>query len=336
MNRFHIDEWPVRESVSFEDYSIGEEQSTSIVTALEWSPPGLAKHRRSVLAVLTSNLILSLWAADSDPTVNENWKRVIVLYNAFEKSWERRCLSKNLAMPTGNALARKLRVRSMAWAPQIRRKPEKCEKSFETTWGVFVLAVTNDDGEIIFLLISSPYTTSSTAWDCNIATSFFLDETARGNGFSTLYSTAEKQSGEVNRNSGAETQLEDQVDDKPPSRDKNTVTARPSLFRSAFAKKCFFENIAWGPWRVDGDAETLITLSSCRVVIHCIFRVLFPFPLNTIFSCVPRFYFKKVFRCERDDFNLADRPIAWQNHVSCSPYYHMRVRNQMVDGFEGK
>lgn len=318
VNTFTVDEWPIQESTSFEDLSIGAEQSISIVTALAWSPPGLAKHRRSVLAVLTSNLVVSLWASTSDPTVNENWQRILILHNAVQKSWERRSLSKHLTMPTGSSLARKLRVRSMAWAPQIRRRPEKSGNPVETRWGAFLLAVANEDGEIIILLTSSPYTTKSTAWDCKIVKSFFLSENEISNEFSILCNAAGYESDLVNRKSVPEPQSKEPFGDKPSGKDTDSATSRPSLFRSAMARKYFIDHIAWGPWNPDADAENVISLTCSAVVIHCVFRVAFQFPLNTAFSSVPRFYFKYMSRCARDGLDPADRPVAWQQNVSCS------------------
>ena len=49
---FITQEWPWQVPASFKNMSIGEEQARATVTALAWSPPGLAKHRRSILAVL--------------------------------------------------------------------------------------------------------------------------------------------------------------------------------------------------------------------------------------------------------------------------------------------
>ena len=317
----------MQEAVSFEDFSIGTEQSTSIVTALAWSPPGLAKHRRSVLAILTSNLVLSIWASTSDPTVSEDWKRVSVLHNAVEKSWERRCLLKSLAMPVGNVLARKLRVRSMAWAPKIHQRPEEYWRPVENRRDTFLLAVANEDGEIILLLASSPYTTRTTAWDFKIVKSFFLTENSLSNEISTLYNTAEYESERGSRKSDPIPQSKGLSDDKPPRTIIDTATCRPSLFKSALARKYFIDYIAWGPWSFEADTETVITLTCSGMVTHCVFRVAFQFPLNTAFPCVPRFHFKYMSRCEQNGFDPADRSIAWQNNVSY-PLRCMRVRRQ--------
>ena len=134
VNAFTHSEWPVLEPASFQHFSIGEEQSTSTVAALSWSPPGLAKHRRSVLAVLTSNLLLSLWSSISDPKDSKTWKRVLVINRA-------------LNVPEAPNLRQRRRIRAMSWAEPLGQKTSK--------WGRFILAVANDNDELIFILISN-------------------------------------------------------------------------------------------------------------------------------------------------------------------------------------
>src|SRR5262249_4305844 len=48
-------------------FSLGEETGGALAVAARWSPPGLAAHGRCALAVLTSNLALSLWAPVAAP-----------------------------------------------------------------------------------------------------------------------------------------------------------------------------------------------------------------------------------------------------------------------------
>ncbi|KAL6715122.1 hypothetical protein ACLMJK_007384 [Lecanora helva] len=137
-NVFTYDEWPAQKQASFADMSIGEEQAKVVVLAIAWSPPGLAKHKRSVLAVLTSNLLVSLWAPGGDPTDPDQWKRVLII---------------NVK-----------RIRSMAWALIQSQSVEFRSLLSAKKWGTALLAVGNDYNELSFLTVSSPYNSDSTEW----------------------------------------------------------------------------------------------------------------------------------------------------------------------------
>ena len=150
-SKFTFDEWHWQELASFQEMSIGEEQSRATVTALAWSPPGLAKHGRSVLAVLTSNLILSLWASNSDPTDIGSWERVSVV---------------NKILLSGSRLQQ--RIRSMAWAPTNPQHIDRLTPSSEKKWGIPLLAVADDSSGLYFLKVSSPYNGQSLAWNVEV------------------------------------------------------------------------------------------------------------------------------------------------------------------------
>ena len=151
ISKFSFDEWPRQEPASFQEMSIGEEQTRATVTALAWSPPGLAKHGRSVLAVLTSNLILSLWASKSDPTDLGSWERVSVVNKVFS-----------------SGSRRQQRIRSMAWAPTNPQHIDRLTPSSGKKWGIPLLAVADDSSGLYFLKVSSPYNGQSLAWDIEV------------------------------------------------------------------------------------------------------------------------------------------------------------------------
>lgn len=313
INTFTVDEWPIQEPDCFDHFSVGEEQSTSVVTALAWSPLGLAMHKRSVLAVLTSNLVVSFWASVADPVVTASWQRVFVVNNAVQKSWERRCFSKQLPMPIESQLRRKLRIRSMAWAPRIRQWPEKYQHSVETKWGMFLLAVANDDEEAVFLLISSPYTTDSTSWDSHIIKLISLDD---GGSFGGVLAAKEINSNEsLKRESIPEPQSKSRLDRSSGKR-IGTRHDRPSLFSSAVRRKISIDHIAWGPWKFNADAETILTFTRGGAVCHCVFHVSFPFPVTTIFSSVPRFRLDYMSQFNTQSSDITDRTVVWHSHVS--------------------
>ena len=151
VSRFTTEEWPWQEQASFEDMSIGEEQARATVTALAWSPPGLAKHRRSVLAVLTSNLILALWASDSDPADPDSWKRVLII---------------NKALFSGSRLRQ--RIRSMAWAPTNPQHVDRRTPFSRRRWGIPLIAIADDSNGLYILKISSPFAGQPFAWNVEV------------------------------------------------------------------------------------------------------------------------------------------------------------------------
>ena len=122
--------------------SIGEEQSDSTVTAITWSPPGLSRHQRPALAVLTTNHLLSLWASASDIEDHSTWRRVLI-FNDFNLTVQRICC--------------------MAWAPSLPSsklgvgcRQRKC--------GVQILAIALDDGRMRFFRVSGPSTSEARGW----------------------------------------------------------------------------------------------------------------------------------------------------------------------------
>ena len=156
VNRFTVDEWPWQQPASFRDMSIGEEQALVTVSALAWSPCGLAKHRRSVLAVLTSNLLLSLWTSYTDPTDPESWERVMIV-NHF-------LIPENVSTPQKQSRTSQ-RIRSMAWAPVHPEHAERQTPFSPRKWGVFLMAITDDENGVYFVNFISPFTGASTAWE---------------------------------------------------------------------------------------------------------------------------------------------------------------------------
>ena len=151
VSQFTKTEWPWKEQASFEDMSIGEEQARATITALAWSPYGLAKHRRSVLAVLTSNLILSFWASDSNPADLGSWGRVLIA---------------NKALSSGSRLQQ--RVRSMAWAPTDPQHVERQTPFSRRRWGIPLIAIADDSNGLYILKVSSPFAGQSLAWNIEL------------------------------------------------------------------------------------------------------------------------------------------------------------------------
>ena len=147
-NLFTTAEWPTQYHDRFAAFSIGREQSTDTIIALQWSPPGLAKHQRSLLAVLTSNLILSLWETNGEIG---NWKRVVVVNHALENFF-------GPAMDELDPVRRRTCVRSFSWGSRCLDELGATEGrsccDLAAHSGHF-LAVCNDNAEIAIVNIAS-------------------------------------------------------------------------------------------------------------------------------------------------------------------------------------
>ncbi|KAI5290111.1 hypothetical protein KEM52_000565, partial [Ascosphaera acerosa] len=162
VNRFTHDEWPPVHQQPLRSFSPGEELSHSHVTALAWSDAGLGPFGRPVLAVLTSNLLLSLWAAEDG---NARWRRLVVV---------NRLLRKHFAPLMGGdrlLLQRRQRVRCFAWAP--RQPPADAGRHAQGTSdggptsatataataaaasASSYLVVANDERELLFLRVDA-------------------------------------------------------------------------------------------------------------------------------------------------------------------------------------
>lgn len=270
-------------------------------------------HRRPVLAVLTSNLLLSFWVPASGSSANSRWQRVLVLNNSIKKSYKQMCLSKQIMEPP-KGFQRKTRVRSMAWAPQVPQSAEKIHSlSVESRLrSAFLLAVATDDCEILFLLISSPYTPHSTSWDSKIVKILQFDK--KGN---LCHAPASAQ--------------------EPPGRDFEEVNRhdeqaehRPSLFKSALRSRLFFENIAWSPWNFDSDLEVVLTFIRRGAIFHCFFHVSFIFPMDTSIASVPRFAFKRMSKGNNGLIGLVNQSSAWYIPVGYLTVRHTSQCNKLT------
>ena len=147
MNAFTNAEWAPIFPQNRDDFSLAAEQSNSTVLGLAWSPPGLARFRRCVLAVLTSNLILSLW----EPTgLKGQWTRVGIVNHALHSD------PLNPTQETGLGL-RRVNIRSFHWclplkAPSTSKGSASIHDS-ESRWGTHLLTVATDANEIALVRV---------------------------------------------------------------------------------------------------------------------------------------------------------------------------------------
>ena len=157
VNRFTENEWGTVEVLSIADFSLGEEQSECLEVALAWSPSGPGTFSRCLLAVLTSNLLLSMWDPGEDPSLLESWNRLIVINEAIGEYFEDRPYDETSEAYPEGVWARRKRLRAFAWAP-VSTVPEMV---MPWTLDSGVLAVANDFSEIIFVLVENRFDVNS-------------------------------------------------------------------------------------------------------------------------------------------------------------------------------
>lgn len=145
VSHFSEKEWPIVELASLSELSLGEEQSSVSVCSLSWSPVGIGPHKRSVLAVLTTNLQLSLWESSGVPG-----------------SWQRTCVVNNL-FATEESLSdcRKQRVRAFAWLPAVRINTESRRAQQ-------YLVIVDDEDNISVLHLAKGISNTITDWQLKL------------------------------------------------------------------------------------------------------------------------------------------------------------------------
>ncbi|KAK8236581.1 transcription factor IIIC subunit delta N-term-domain-containing protein [Phyllosticta capitalensis] len=175
-NLFTETEVPTIDPLGFRAVSFGEELSTSDVIALAWSPPGLAKHSKCALVVLTSNLTLSLWASDSDFKNARSWKRLLIFNHSLERHWQK--LDRDDEHTVGGLewevrRRTRRRIRSFAWSPRVRPQTALSQsvKDSQLPMSGFFLAVCNDANDVAILRVQSPFdffSTTISRWSAHV------------------------------------------------------------------------------------------------------------------------------------------------------------------------
>ena len=255
---------------------MGEEQSSSTVTWLAWSPPGLAKHKRSVLAILTSNHMVSLWASNSDMTVPESWERVSIVNHAVNSALrEEKC---RVGFSNGSDLRLK-RIRSAAWAPlldikcacrspltaaavgtsdksdrdavhgmsgddwsrdeDVERPASSPDARLSPGTPLQLLAVSNDCGGFYIMKVSSPSIGGPKVWEVRIVKMCSLP--------THDYMIRNIPQGVPIDDVVTHGLVEHQI--TVEQNDTERLRGRPSLLAAAVSKKNFIEDICWSPWK---------------------------------------------------------------------------------------
>ncbi|KAI9764948.1 MAG: hypothetical protein M1840_007973 [Geoglossum simile] len=133
----------------FDIFSIGEEQSTAFVSCIGWSPPGIARYRRCVLAVLSTTHVLSLFEPPSSGPSSGGWRRVLVVNTAVRarfESLQKECESENSRLHRLRG-----RIRAFSWSYESRF--ERKDDNSNGATNEFFLALANEYNEIVFARI---------------------------------------------------------------------------------------------------------------------------------------------------------------------------------------
>ena len=169
---FSESEWPYLNPLPSSLASVGEEQSYSPVSSLAWSPAGLAKHKKCALSVLSCNHLLSIWQCDGMPQHENSWRRVLVVNHAVTALHQQSSADGDSFADPSSRLA--WRIRSFSWGPVVQ-----CTETIDApngrnlrvTTARFLLAVTNDLGELAVLEVRSPHqilVDLHRKWSCHV------------------------------------------------------------------------------------------------------------------------------------------------------------------------
>ena len=232
--------------------SIGEEQSEGYCTAIAWSPPGLGRHRRCVLAVLTSNHVLSIWECVGKSANAEDWKRVSVVNHALQTMFASQDgdveLQNTSAGQEAIDLERKKteaaktekhkvrqRIRSFAWSHVPPSASTTGYAGATSPLSQPYLAVSNDIGEVFVLKVRTPYdlfAVGDTRWNTSVIHSF--------------------------------------TPQVKPGKRSALAACMPITFQKS---KVFVDQLAWSPWSRDATgtlssvlAMTIQSTLQCRVI----------------------------------------------------------------------
>lgn len=229
-NVFTHREWEVSWPSNRDDFSIGAEQSLSTVAALAWSPQGLGKNRRCVLAVLTSNLVLSLYEADGQ---RRTWSRVAIVNDAIEAYFsveeKKSKMQKDGDFLTANLL-RKSRIRAFTWCEPLKNSDGGGHAaSGSMRWGEQVLAVATDYNDVVLVQVKRDDVSSvdKSVYSFNVVSHLELDQQAK----------------------------------------KYPMTPGPSLWADAMEQKARILHVACGPWRrfEDGFGAMIAVVHGSRL-----------------------------------------------------------------------
>ncbi|KAF2115274.1 transcription factor IIIC subunit delta N-term-domain-containing protein [Lophiotrema nucula] len=172
---FTEDQLPKKEPAIRELYSIGDEISSSFPVDIKWSAPGVGKHKRCVLACLTSNLVLSIWASEGRVSESASWKRRAVVNDALGEVFIRDGTKmQGEHDDIIGSLQVWRRIRAFSWAPGMPTEEEEAIVGTRLDWGQHLVAVANEGNHVFIICIQSTTQEGGTydSWSSKVLDSF--------------------------------------------------------------------------------------------------------------------------------------------------------------------
>ena len=154
INEFTDEEVPLSDPLSFEASSPGEELSLRHVQALEWSSPGLSRNGRCVLAILSSNHVLSLWVCHGKPDRSANWKREVVMNHTVQRYYSQ--TGGNQGGEQSERMQVAQRIHAFSWSLPLYEESDYEQARFTPCVpdGSHFLSVSTEKGDILVLRLS--------------------------------------------------------------------------------------------------------------------------------------------------------------------------------------
>ena len=200
----------------------------------------------------------------------------------------------------------------MSWAPWACSPCEKTDQPFVARRGAFILAVGNDDGDISFLFLSSPFIRKSTSWNCTILKVIQVIKDAL-----VFLPEVQADTSQIKPSNMKDLPCFQTVTyDLGEAKQNNQFHS--SLFKSALEGKSFIDHIAWGPWGFGDVAETIVTFSRDGTFYHCLFEAQFRISENSVFAEMVRLDFRRCLSQESDDIPFGSCSTRWHHQVSVS------------------
>lgn len=184
-NAFTAEEVPLFDPLSFRNFSLGEELSSRQVQALKWSARGLGKYGRCVLAVLSSNHVLSIWENVSKPGSIDAWSRVFIVNHALRVHYsDLKRFPEQTKTEFDERQAVAQRIRAFSWSPPVfDHVGLSSERAPLTDHGHQFLAVSTENEDILLLRILPQHDLlfpGRTEWDVEVIQRFNTTEAAIG------------------------------------------------------------------------------------------------------------------------------------------------------------
>jgi hypothetical protein len=171
-------------------------------------------------------LVLSIWSADAKLVDQSSWRRRLIVNDCLAEYFDTEAVQLESVLTTDEEekLRLRTRIRSFAWAPMLPLAQAASIIGTQLTWAQHIVAVTNDDNQVVFALVDSPTTSLglSESWDARVLNHFSVTP------------------------------------------DSNSIFSEiPTSFDDIMHQQRFISHIAWSPWIMrDGSFRSVLAYST--------------------------------------------------------------------------